>query len=515
MKRGGVRTGAVGPMTSPLRSALALSILALAGCESTPNAVGTSTGGAAGAGGVPSGGRGAAGAGSLADGGSGGSATGAASAGGGGNTTGTAGAAGSVACTIAAQSSLSTAIPTVAIITWSTDLAGISSAEIQFGLADGAGATMVAPVDLTQPSYRTLLLGMKANRTYAFQIAARASSGTCTSSSYMLTTGPAPTGVPSLTVTMANPAAHDRGFIVTTTASNGLMPNIAYIVDADGDPVWWAAAPASPSRAHLSWSGNDMWIEALNVTNNGGEMRRISMDGSTVEMNVAGLASAHHDFTPIPGDGVAAMLWTGSVTNAPNELVERASDGTITTIVADFSALYNSATYFHPNAIHYYPSDDTYTISDRDPSLFVKITRTGQLIWQFGGTNPKDPTRYFTIADGTTWQVNHGHQLLANGHFLFFNNGPQGTPSIALEYALDTATWTASTVWSYQSGSLASTVLGDTERLPNGNTLVTFSTAGQIHEVDPAGNVVMTIASTGSTFGYADFRESLYGQPPR
>jgi hypothetical protein len=450
----------------------------------------------------------------------GGGAAGSGMAGGGGAVAGAAGsaagsAAGAAGCTITAQSSLSTTIPTVGMVTWTTDLAGLSSATIQFALADGSGAAYVAPVDLTQPSYRTLLLGMKPSRDYTFQIVATSSSGTCTSQSYMLTTGPVSTDIPKLTVTMPNAAAHDRGFIVTTTASNGLLPNIAYILDADGDPVWWATAPANPSRAHLGWSGNDMWILALNVQNKGGEMRRVSLDGSTVEMNVTGLAAAHHDFTPLPGDGVAAMLWTASGLNAPNELVERAADGTITTIVADFSSLYNSTT-FHPNAIHYYPSDDSYTISDRDPNLFVKITREGDLVWQFGGTNPKDPTKFFTVAGGT-WQVNHGHQLLDNGHFLFFNNGPNGGPSIAREYALDTTTWTASSVWSYQSGAVYSTVLGDTERLPNGNTLVAFSTAGQIHEVDPSGNVVMTIKSSAgaSTFGYVDFRESLYGQPPR
>ena len=427
---------------------------------------------------------------------------------------GAAGTVGTVTCSITAQSSLSSAIPTVAIVTWTTDLPGIGSAEIQFSLADGSGTTMVAPVDLTQEGYRTLLLGMKASRAYTFQIVASSSAGACTSQSYPLTTGPASTDIPALTMQLANPAAHDRGFIVTTSASNGTLPNIAYILDGDGDPVWWAAAPASPSRAHLSWAGDAMWIEALNVQNAGGEIRQVSMDGLTTENDISGLASSHHDFTPLPGGAIAAMLWNGPGTNAPNSLVERSSDGTLATIVSDFSALYNAAA-FHPNAIHYYPSDDSYTISDRDASLFVKITRAGELVWQFGGINPIDPTKFFAVA-GATWQVNHGHQLLDDGHFLFFNNGPPGGPSIAREYALDTTTWTASSVWTYQAaGVVVSSVLGDTERLPNGNTLVTFSTAGQIHEVDPAGNVVMTINSTASTFGYADFRESLYGQPPR
>jgi hypothetical protein len=49
--------------------------------------------------------------------------------------------------------------------------------------------------------------------------------------------------------------------------------------------------------------------------------------------------------------------------------------------------------------------------------------------------------------------------------------------------------------------------------LPNGNTLVTFSQGGLIHEVDSTGKLVMSLKTSG--FGYTEFRESLYGAPPR
>jgi hypothetical protein len=186
----------------------------------------------------------------------------------------------------------------------------------------------------------------------------------------------------------------------------------------------------------------------------------------------------------------------------------------MTTVVADLSTIYNSTpNTFHANAIHYYPSDDSYTISDRNPNLFVKITRKGQLVWQFGGTNPKDAAKFFQV-QGATWQVNHGHQLLPNGNFLFFTNGAMtGGTSSAREYQLDMSSWTATSVWTYQASGVNSAVLSDVIRLPNGNTLVTFSLAGQMHEVDSTGKLVMTIKTT--SFGYSEFRESLYGQPPR
>ena len=78
-----------------------------------------------------------------------------------GGTTGTAGVmggGGAGGCTITATSMLGM-IPTVGIVTFTTNLAGITGAEIRFGQA-ATGPTMTAPVDLAQTNYRTLLLGM-------------------------------------------------------------------------------------------------------------------------------------------------------------------------------------------------------------------------------------------------------------------------------------------------------------------------------------------------------------------
>src|SRR4051812_6684018 len=120
---------------------------------------------------------------------------GAAGTGGAGGSTGSAGttgAAGSVACTFTVSSAPSPRIPTVGIVTWSTTLAGVQSARIDFGLETSYG--MTAPVDLAQPSYRTLLLGMKSSRTYHYRITATNGSGSCQSPDYTIMTGPLANG---------------------------------------------------------------------------------------------------------------------------------------------------------------------------------------------------------------------------------------------------------------------------------------------------------------------------------
>ena len=106
---------------------------------------------------------------------------------------------------------------------------------------------------------------------------------------------------------------------------------------------------------------------------------------------------------------------------------------------------------------------------------------------------------------------------LENGNFLFFSNGTfhGSDASQALEYTLNTSgTLSATQVKAYKSSTnYHSDTLGDVQRLPNGNTLVTFSNNGLIEELDSSWNVVQSLS--GGTFGYADWRPTLYGPPQR
>jgi hypothetical protein len=468
----------------------------------SPGAGGTiATGGNTGGGGTPSG-AGGAGAGGRT--GSGGSTGGAGRSGTGGSATGAGGSGGATSCTITAQSTQSTAIPTVFTVTWSTTLTGLTGAEIDFGPA-ASEPTLVAPVDLTQPSYKTVLIGMKPSTSYVYRILARSAAGTCTSQDYPIMTG-ALANAPKPTVTISSAAQHDKGFIVT---SSGLSGTSAYVIDPDGVVVWYAPSgvPSQPSRVHLSWDATKLYEMSLNVGNtSAGKIVIQPLDGSA-STSLSGVAASHHDLTAIPG-GLATPMWNSSGMDAPCSIVELTESGAKTTVIADVGTVYTSNT-FHTNAIHYYARDNSYTIGDRNPSLYVKISRTGQLIWQFGGSSPKDASKNFSGV--TAWQVNHGHHLTADGTFVFFNNNANEM----WNYKLDTSTMKATPVMHYTASGASSNVLGDAQVLPNGNILVTFSTGGQMHEITPSGTLVAKYtAPSGSAFGYAEFRESLYGPPP-
>jgi hypothetical protein len=440
-----------------------------------------------------------------------GASGGAAVAGAGGNGTGGAGGA-TGTCAFDVQHQPSVAIGTVEIVTFSTlDLANPTEAHIDFGPA-GAPPTMTAPVDMSEPMHRTILVGMKGQKPYTFRIVATDGTKICTSADFSFTTGAVPANAPAIEVTKTVPGMGAKGFIVTTyglSVSGVDDPMDAFIFDTDGDIVWWSPASLAAdrdgvSRSHLTWDAKSMWILASRT---GGQLIRVSIDGATIMDYGTVLTNAHHDFAPLPDGSIAMLLESGALYS----IVEMKPDGTITPVVADVATLYGGRAY--TNAIHYYPADDSYTLSDDSQSLFIKFRRDGTLVWQLGGSNPLGKS--FTLLGLSQWYRNHGHHLTPDGRFMFFNNnGTAPTePAVVWEVLLDEAAGTATKTWEYHF-SAGAVAFGDAERLPNGNALLTYP-RGVIVEVDRSGAIVQSFTNTSHGFGFADFRPSLYGPPPR
>jgi hypothetical protein len=484
----------------------------MTGGASGSGAGGSGTGGAGqgGAGGSPSGGAGAiagsgpAGSGGAANpGGSGGSAGAGGTPGGGAGAGGSAGSsAGSgggtpVSCTITATSSLSTAIPTVGIVTWSTDLAGLTDARIEFGLTTAYG--MTAPVNLTRMSYRTLLLGMKPSREYHYRVVARAGQNECTGTDGALMTG-ALSNLPTINRVTNDATALAGGFLIGSLSQMGN----AFILDGDGDFVWWTTI-ATASRVHLSADSQYMWSLATNQSGGAPQVRRVSMDGmGGVEMHDE-FGDAHHDIVVLPDDSVGFLQYY--MDGRRDRVMERAPDGTVRQII-DIPMAHGGTTTNHSNSIQYYAPDDSYTVSDLFQNCYVKFSRQGQVAWVLGGE-----TSDFTGL-GSTWTREHGHHLVQPNRLVFFNNGEMNSNAVIREVTLDLTAMTAANTWQYEGGQRSNT-LGDAQRLWNGNTLATYSNANTIHEVSPTGELVQSLQFMAGTLGYTTKRQSLYGPTPK
>jgi hypothetical protein len=407
---------------------------------------------------------------------------------------------------------VSAQIPTVGVVEWSLAGDPPASAKIVYTLKNGAASLLnqggEAPVPLANANYRTLLLGLKQSKDYTFHIEASRGGSSCVSPDYALpTTGSLP-NAPNVTVNVAQPELREPGFIVTSSGT--FVPDSAFIIDADGEIVWYFPGPVDTARAQMDYEGNNMWMIALNVLNEDGEMRYVSMDGAESYQNVPGLEDAHHDFTVMPGGKVAALVWSIPGDDVPSDLVVRSPDGGVTTPFTIGSNLYLSDT-FHANAIHYLPSADSFTIADRNPSVVVDVSSAGVPAWQLGGVCDGAPTG--NHCSPQSWQVNHGHHLLDDGTLLVFNNTETSGVAHVLEFQLSNTpgALSATLVHDYP-GTAASSTLGDVQRLPGGNTLVTYSNAAVIEELDPNWNVVQTFSVR---VGYSNWRPTLYGPPLR
>ena len=467
---------------------------------------GTAAGGSSNGGRTGRGGSGAAGSEAGGSGGDGG--------GGEAGSTGAGGSTSAATCSITIKTkSLSTKIPTVGIVEWSTDLAGMTEASIEFGIDTQYG--MIAPVDLKEPSYRTLILGMKAGgKTYHFRVVAKAGDKVCTGEDNTLpATGEPPTSLPKLSFTPANPTGADKGFLVLETFKQsfgaGGGDGVAYIVDSDGDFVWWYPIKGAIdlSRAKQSYDGKYMWVTTVNVMANSATMIRVKMDGTDEQNLSKDFAGINHDFA-VRSDETVAFIAYGS--NQCDDIKERSPSGTVTTIINSGSAV--GASMCHCNAIQYDRNDDTIVFSELDTSSIVKVSRdTKQVVWVMSSQSSK------ATVTGINWKNQHNFHIIDDTHLLFFNNntGPNSTAIEAL-LTISGGKGTAKQSWSYAS-NVTVQYMGDVQRLENGNTLITFSTAGEIREVSPSGSVVQTIkvSGSGNLFGFAEKRKSLYGPPPR
>jgi len=138
----------------------------------------------------------------------------------------------------------------------------------------------------------------------------------------------------------------------------------------------------------------------------------------------------------------------------------------------------------------------------------VKVSRaTGKILWRLGvgGDFRMDPADYF--------YHQHSPELQPGGNILLFDNGTRrpaehgGEFSRALELRLDEKAMTAEAVWSYRHApDLFCPIWSDADRLPNGNTLVTFGTrtpgdTTRYVEVTSAGRVVWDVELRPSGWG--------------
>ncbi len=143
--------------------------------------------------------------------------------------------------------------------------------------------------------------------------------------------------------------------------------------------------------------------------------------------------------------------------------------------------------------------DGNYILSFRHLHEVTKIdAQTGEIIWQLGGKN----NDFTFLGDTMPFSTQHDARRIASGHLTLFDNGLYNSTPIArgIEYELDETNFTATAVWQFREPhGLPSSFIGNTTRLPNGNTMINWGgtfplpISTSFTEVDTDDNIVLAL----------------------
>jgi hypothetical protein len=182
-------------------------------------------------------------------------------------------------------------------------------------------------------------------------------------------------------------------------------------------------------------------------------------------------------------DGKVVWEWHAwdHVGTGPNQL-------DINFILPAKAGVMGGADWTHFNVVEYIPETDQIIMNSRNFGEFYLINhKTGAIEFRWGNPCAYGQGKCPSFVDDGDQQLFGPHSVtkLDNGNFLIFDNGwqrPEGNRSRVVEVDPKSKT----VVWQYapfSGNSFYSAFQGSTQRLPNGNTLVTSSTQGHIFEV--------------------------------
>lgn len=425
------------------------------------------------------------------------------------------------------EATLSAEIPTVATVSWDLVNPGASGAFVEFGRDRDHDRR--ARAEVGQDGHAVAhLVGMKPDLDHQFRVVEVVDERPLVSRRWDIHTGELPLAVPAFSIEIHDPDRASDGYLVTSVFA---QPSAALILDMDGDVVWahqpdldWEQLQIT--RALRSWVGEHVVYQAgvgYDTSVEYPELERkavrVSLDGT--RQDILPTPDAHHDLFE-RGDGGYTTLTLDIRTVegqeiAGDRLVEFDLDGTqrqVWTVWDHFEfnpdlGYSPDLGWSHANAVDYVKGEGAYYVSLHNLDCIVKIDRTtGEQLWVLGGRESD-----FTLADGSTTLFQRQHQFvrLDDGILVFDNGTAENNDSRVVEYALDEATGAAELRWEFHLDPPRFNVaMGDVYRLPNGNTLITWSSLGQIDEVTPEGEVVWRLRSEiGKGFGFTMWRENL------
>lgn len=440
-----------------------------------------------------------------------------------------------VTSTVEANVGNSSAAPLAGLLEFSTDV----PTRVSFKIHGPGEAWSVAHSPLTT-DHSVPLLGFAPDRDYTLSDITLETVGGETQvlgNTFSFSTDPLPADHPPLIVSVSQPDRMEPGYTILPSyrqVSGGRTSKYTSILDAEGTVRWYM--PVVIDDARQLPNGNlfgrfqsairetDLLGQVVNSWHGENHPRPNEIPPGSNE--VLGLASFHHDSTPLPNGNIVSLSTRNiEIDNFPTDysanpvlatelitedrIVEFAPDGQVVhqyflTDILDPTRIgygvlrsNNPNDWSHSNAVLHDPRDNSLIISVRHQDAVIKIDReTGALKWILGthdGWGPEfEPYLLDPVGDPFEWQFHqHSPSFADDGNIILFDNGNfraiPPDPSLpnsetytrAVEYAIDEEAMEVRQIWEYGAESVEtifSASRGDADWLPTtDNVLIDFA----------------------------------------
>jgi len=404
------------------------------------------------------------------------------------------------------QATPSPDIVTVVTVSWTTDTA--STGYVAYG-PDG-DLSLSTGLSASGTEHSVALVGLSPDTAYSYQVVVPGEEESL-SKTEELTTELLPNWLPA----MASDGAAQSGYYMAVPLLSSGGDPVPAILSASGEFLWYYQEESALEmyRVRLSVDGQSVLYNLSDVSLEPTEeamLVRRSLDGQEVEeISVPGLA---HDFIEMDDGTIGAIAVDLRDGVRGDQIIEIAPDGSQQSVWSAFDCfdpaevegdLYGLGWTFS-NALDYLPDEDAYLVGMYGFGSIVKIDRaTGSCDWVVGETAA-------TMTPDPAFARQHQFELLDDGGLLVFDNAGGGINGRIVEYDLDPGAGTATERWSY-SADVSAIVLGDVHRFDDGETLVTWSYAGQLDHLDAQGERQSQInLDVGNVFGFNTIMDTLY-----
>ena len=398
-------------------------------------------------------------------------------------------------------------------VRWTSD--DLTLGRVEFG----AGGTLTAYREDLEPTteHEVLVIGLRPDTEYALRAVEKDpnTGDEVASAELSYTTGSLPFDDLIAELTEVDSARVQPGWTLTNiTVDTVFSPTYAVLLDEEGQVVWYRGFDLHEGRIDIEVTSlNDRVLIGAGVPS-GKRPVEVDWDGTVLwegpeqvpltEFLTPG--EMHHRFDKLSDGRYMALSYQVREVDGPDQGYDRVelldADGAVTWSWDSIDHLPTPEDYVWGNAVLLEPGNGAFYFNSRNFSSLYRLDgETGDILWTFGegGDFAPDPDAAYPFPTQA-----HAPEFQEGGTLLLYDNGGMERGwSRVVEYALDSDAMTSEIVWEYP-GELAEDdwynfAMGDADRQPNGNTLITAgaliesNSRSRIFEVTPDGDRVWEV----------------------